>query len=290
MVGLRWRADELGTRRAVSDRVFHLPMLVDEVRARVDRLELPFNAHGVDPYGISKRHLVVGMSLLVGFYKYYFSVEAFGAERVPARGRAMLVGNHSGGLAIDGAMVIASMFIDKDPPRLAQGMIEKFMGRLPVSALWSSRMGQFTGLPEHALRLLEDDRLLMVFPEGVKGTAKLYRDRYSLVDFGTGFMRLALRTKTPIVPLAFLGGGDAVPTIANAYTLGKLVGLPYVPLTPYGAPLPLPVRLQVYYGEPMQFDGSGDEDDAVIFRYVSAVKERIQDMMDSGVRARRGTR
>jgi 1-acyl-sn-glycerol-3-phosphate acyltransferase len=149
-------------------------------------------------------------------------------------------------------------------------------------SLWSNRTGQFTGLPEHAARLLEDERLLMVFPEGARGTAKLYRERYSLVQFGTGFMRLALKTKAPIVPFSFIGGGEAIPTIANAYALGKLIGAPYVPVTPYLLPLPLPVRLAIHYGEPMRFEGTGTEDDAVIARYVGRVKDRIAALVEHG--------
>src|SRR5256885_2001642 len=124
-----------------------------------------------------------------------------------ARPRAMLIGNHSGGVALDGGMVLASMLLDLDPPRLAQGMAEKFMNMIPFMSQYSARCGQFTGLPEHATRLLDDERLLMVFPEGARGTAKLYWERYSLVNFGTGFMRLSLATGTPIVPFAFIGGG-----------------------------------------------------------------------------------
>jgi 1-acyl-sn-glycerol-3-phosphate acyltransferase len=246
----------------------------DSVRELVNRLELPFNALGVDPYGISKKHLAVGFSLLGWFYRKYFRVHAVGAENVPRRGRAMLVGNHSGGYALD-------------PPRLAQGMAEKFINQLPVGSLWSSRTGQFTGLPEHAERLLQDDRLLMVFPEGARGTAKLYKERYSLVDFGTGFMRLALKTKTPIVPLGFVGGADAVPTVMNSYALGKLVGVPYVPVTPYGVALPLPAPCEVHYGLPMTFEGTGDEEDSLIKGYVEQVKTRIADLIDAARKSRR---
>ncbi len=264
-------------------------MFVGEIRERVDRLELPWNEFGVDPYGISKEHLAVFFGLLEPLYRHYFSVEARGLANVPKRGRCMLIGNHSGGIAIDGAMVIASMFLEMNPPRLAQGMVEKFLNTLPLASQWSNRTGQFTGLPEHAVRLLEDERLLMVFPEGARGTAKLYKERYSLVAFGTGFMRLALRTKTPIVPLAFLGGGDAVPTIANSEWLGKLVGAPYVPITPYGVALPLPVKLEVVYGEPMFFEGTGSEDDVVIAGYVERVKAEIARMLEEGrVRRRAG--
>lgn len=253
----------------------------------VERLELPFDALGIDPYGISKKHLKLGFGALALLYRHYFRVQAFGVEHVPPRGRAMLVGNHSGGVAIDGAMVIASMLLEMNPPRLAQGMAEKFINRLPIASLWTARTGQFTGLPELAARLLEDDRLLMVFPEGARGTAKLYRERYDLVQFGTGFMRLALQTKTPIVPFGFIGGGDAIPTIMNLYKIGRLVGVPYIPVTPYGVSLPLPVPLAVHYGEPMHFEGTGNEDDAVVAGHVEKVKARIAALIAEG-RARRG--
>lgn len=257
-----------------------------EVARRIEELEIPFGPFGVDPYGISKKHLAVGFSLIEPFYKHYFSVRAIGTENVPARGRCMLVGNHSGGVAIDGVMTIASMFFSKSPPRLAQGMVEKFMNKVPFASLLTSRTGQLTGLPEHAIRLLEDDRLLMVFPEGAKGTAKLYKDRYSLVRFGSGFIRLAMRTRTPIVPFAFLGGGAAFPTITNAVSLGRMLGAPYIPITAYLLPVPLPVRLEVEYGEPMVFEGTGAEADTVIEGYVEQVRMKIADMIEAG-RARR---
>lgn len=253
----------------------------EAVRDLVDRLELPFNSLGIDPYGVSKKHLTVFFNVLGFMYRRYFRVKAVGIENVPPRGRAMLVGNHSGGYALDGAMVLTSMLLEMNPPRLAHSMAEKFINMLPVGSLWSSRCGQLTGLPEHAERLLMDDRLLMVFPEGARGTAKLFKERYSLVDFGTGFMRLALKTRSPIVPLGFVGGGDAVPTIHNSSTLGKLMGVPYVPITPYGLAAPLPARLVVHYGKPLVFEGSGDEEDSVIVGYVDEVKARIAELIEA---------
>lgn len=265
-----------------------MAFLVDpEIAARVERLEIPFDRLGVDPYGVSREHLARAMTMLRWAYRHYFHVESRGHGHVPARGRAMLVGNHSGGVAIDGAMVIASMFLEMDPPRLAQGMVEKFINRVPFASTWANRTGQFTGLPEHAERLLEDERLLMVFPEGARGTAKLYPERYSLVDFGTGFMRLALKTRTPIVPFGFLGGGDAVPTVMNAYALGALFGVPYVPITPYLVAVPLPVPLAIEFGDPLRFDGNGSEEDEVIAGYVDEVKRAIAALITRG-RARRG--
>jgi 1-acyl-sn-glycerol-3-phosphate acyltransferase len=261
-------------------------LIDDEIAARVDKLEIPFNRFGVDPYGISKTFIARIMTAFSYLYRSYFTVDVRGTEHLPRRGRAMLVGNHSGGIALDGAMVITSIFLELDPPRLVQTMADKFINRVPFISLWANRTGQFTGLPENAHRLLEDDRLVLVFPEGARGTAKLYHERYSLVNFGTGFVRLALKTKAPIVPFAFLGGGDAIPTVANAYNLGRLFGAPYVPLTPYLLPLPLPVRLGIEYGEPIVLEGTGTEDDDVVNAHVERVKEAIAQLIDVG-RARR---
>jgi 1-acyl-sn-glycerol-3-phosphate acyltransferase len=262
-----------------------MPLLVsDDVLARVKRIELPWNRHGLDPYG-ARQVDVARMFTVLGFlYRRYFRVRVEGIGHVPGRGRAMLIGNHSGGWAVDALMVLASIFYEMDPPRLAQGMVEKFLTRLPFVAASSLASGQLTGLPEHAERLLLDDRLLMVFPEGARGTAKLYHERNTLVRFGTGFLRLAMQTKTPIIPFGFVGGGEAVPTILNLYKLGKLLGVPYIPVTPYLVPFPKPVAMRVEYGEPMVFEGTGSEDDEVIFEHVEKVMDRISVLIERGVK------
>lgn len=254
--------------------------LADEVAARVEALELPFGPSGFDPWGISKPHLKRFFTAFAALYRYYFRVRAFGIENVPARGRALLVGNHAGGIAVDGAMVLTSMLLECHPPRLAHGMAERFINTTPLLSAWAARGGQLTGLPEHAERLLRDERLLMVFPEGARGVGKLYHERYDLFDFGLGFMRLALKTQAPVVPFAFLGAGAAIPTFHNSRFLGKLVGAPFVPLTAWGLPLPLPVPLEVHYLPPMHFQGTGDEEDAVVARHVEAVKAAIRTALD----------
>lgn len=266
---------------------FSLP-IDPEVRERLDRLEIPFNSYGVDPYGISKKFLGASLSALKFFFRHYFSVESHGIENIPERGRVMLIGNHSGGVAIDGAMVHASVFLEMNPPRLAQAMAEKFLNKIPFASQMTNRAGHLTGLPEHAERLLSEERMLMVFPEGARGTAKLFKERYSLVNFGSGFMRLAMKMRTPIVPFAFLGGGEAVPTISNAVSIGKLLGVPYIPITPWIVALPLPAKLEVYYSAPMMFEGSGTEEDDVIADNVAQVKERIAGLIEVGRRRRTG--
>ena len=253
-----------------------------EVAARIDALDLSFNTFGIDPYGIDKNDLTRFVSAFAWIYRHYFKVDVYGLENVPSRGRAILVGNHSGGVAIDAAMVMGSMLLDAEPPRLPHGMIDKFIHRFPGASQLMSRTGQFAGNPDQAIRLLRDDRLVLVFPEGARGTAKLAKDADTLVGFGTGFMRLALETKSPIIPFAFIGGGEALPTVANLKTLGRLIGVPYIPVTKWGLPVPKPTRFQLLYGKPMVFEGSGHERDEVCGEMVDEVKTRISDLIRQG--------
>ena len=262
-------------------------LIHDQVRDAVDRLEIPFGELGVDAYGTSKSHLRTALTAFGILYRHYFTVETRGIEHVPTRGRAMLVGNHSGGIAIDAAMVIAACLLEMHPPRLAQTMTDKFFARMPWLGMWSFRMGQLTGLPHHAERLLADERLLLVFPEGTRGTAKLFTERHSLVDFGTGFMRLALRTRTPIIPMAVLGGSEAFPTVANAYRLGRYLGVPYLPVVAYGLPVPIPAKIEIQFGAPMVPTADAHADNSVIRSHVEEVKQRISRMVEDVARERR---
>lgn len=260
-----------------------------EVKQRLERLDLPFNRHGLDPYGISRDHLGAFYTMLQAFYRRYFRVKTYGIENVPDTGGAMLVGNHSGGIPVDGGMVLASLFFDHEPPRHCHGMVEYFAQTWPIVSPWFSRIGQLTGLPEHALRLLGDGRLLMVFPEGIRGTGKLYRDRYKLERFGTGFVRIALRAGAPIVPLAFIGGEEALPTVFHAKRLAKLFNAPYWPVPPYLAPVPMPLPCEIHFGRPIRFDGDGNEADEVIEGYVEEIKAAINELIGDG-RATHGRR
>jgi 1-acyl-sn-glycerol-3-phosphate acyltransferase len=253
-----------------------------DVAARIEALDLQFNKFGVDPYGIDKNDLIRFMSAFAWVYRYYFKVDVYGIDNVPGRGRAILVGNHSGGVAIDGAMVMGSMLLDAEPPRLPHAMLDKFIHQFPGASKLMSRTGQFTGNPDQAKRLLRAERLILAFPEGARGTAKLAKEADSLVEFGTGFMRLALETKSPIVPFGFVGGGDALPTIANLKRLGRLFGVPYIPVTKWIVLVPKPTRFQLLYGKPLTFEGSGHERDEVVCAMVDQVKERIRDLIRQG--------
>ncbi|MEE2829263.1 MAG: lysophospholipid acyltransferase family protein [Myxococcota bacterium] len=260
--------------------------LFDRVREKVDRLELDWGPLGHDRYGIEKDHLAFVLGCLLPLYRLWFRVRTVDIEKVPQTGRVMLIGNHSGGLPFDGMMLMSALFFDMDPPRLAHGMVDKMAQRWPVASPLFSRVGQFPGLPEHAIQLLENERALMVFPEGTRGLGKLYSKRYQLERFGMGFARIAMRTGTPVLPFGVIGMEEAYPTIARLEPIARLFGLPYLPVPAHGLPIPLPLELEIRFGDPIQLEGSGDESDEVVSGQVDRVSAAVQQILDEGLQER----
>ena len=257
-----------------------------QVRRNVERLPIEFDDYGFDRFGLSQKALVRAYSVTAHIYRHYLKVTAFGLENVPATGRGLVVANHSGGLGADGAMILTSLMLNDDAPRLGQGMAEYFLTRSPFARPALRKLGHLTGLPEHGEQLLNDERLVMVFPEGARGAGKLYKDRYKLVRFGTGFIRLALKTGTPIIPCAFIGGEESFPQLFHIKWLAKLVNGPFVPVAPQLIFFPLPVACQVYYGPPMYFEGDGSEPDHVIQQYIEEVRHSMERLISTGLDAR----
>ncbi len=257
-----------------------------QVRRNVDRLPIQFDDYGFDRFGLSKKALVRAYSPMAQMYRHYLKVTAFGLQNVPAVGRALVIANHSGGLGTDAAMILTSLLLNDEAPRLGQGMAEYFLTRSPFARPILRKLGHLTGLPEHGEQLLKDERLLLVFPEGARGAGKLYRNRYKLVRFGTGFMRLALKMNAPIIPCAFIGGEESFPQLYHIKWLAKLVNGPFVPVAPQLVYFPLPVACQVYYGLPMTFDGDGTEPDHIIRQYVDEVRHAMERLISTGLDAR----
>jgi 1-acyl-sn-glycerol-3-phosphate acyltransferase len=263
-------------------------MVDDEIRQRVARLDIHANEYGYDRWGASPRDARRILVLMRFFLRRYFRTEVSGLEHVP-EGRCLLIGNHSGQLAYDGMVVAAALALEAEPPRFARAMIERFFVQVPFVGTLMTRMGQLTGLPENAERLLvEEEAAVLVFPEGARGGGKVWRDRYKLMGFGQGFLRLALRTDTPIVPFGFVGGEEMVPSFSQMKPLARLLKTPYVPLTPTIVPLPLPTKVHLLFGEPMRFEGTGDEDDDLIVPMVRRVEEQVASLIGRGLSERRG--
>jgi 1-acyl-sn-glycerol-3-phosphate acyltransferase len=245
------------------------------------------NEYGLDPFGFSLDYSLAALAPFIWLYKHYFRVETTGMEHLP-KGRVLLVSNHSGQLPFDAAMIGISMLTEPaaSPPRAIRSMVEKWVPTLPYVSVFLSRLGQVVGTPENARRLLEAEEALLVFPEGTKGLNKLWRKRYQLQEFGLGFMRLALETRTPVVPVAVIGAEEQAPAIFNASSLAKLLGMPAMPITPTLLPLPLPSRYHLRFGEPIAFTGSPHDEDAELERKVKTVKAALQAMINRGLKER----
>ena len=265
----------------------------EEIEERVDAISVELNDYGFDRYGFHPETFRQGALPSALFYRYYFRVENHDIDRVPD-GRVLLICNHAGQLPFDGMMLSMSMLLEANPPRVARPMAEYWVSRLPFVSEMAARMGSLVGTPENCIKMLEAGECVMVFPEGVRGMNKLYKDRYELQRFGLGFLRLALATNTPIVPVALVGSEEQNPGIANLAPLARMVGAPAAPLTPtfpllgpLGL-LPMPVKYRFYFGEPLRFEGDASDEDAVVQKHVDVVKRSITDMFERGLAEREG--
>ena len=256
---------------------------------RLQRVPMALGAAGVDPFGMDPQWAKYALTTIGLLHRRYFRTEVHGIENVP-EGRILLVANHSGQVPIDGALIGASMFMDAEPPRIVRAMVEKWAVSLPFVSLLFARVGQVVGVQENAKRLLDQGEALLVFPEGAKGISKTFDKRYKLSEFGLGFMRLAIETGTPIVPVAVVGAEEQYVSIANVETLAKLLRMPAFPIIPQlllpGGQLPLPTKYRIWFGEPMRFTGDPDDDDAVMDEKVWLVKQTIQSMLNRGLKER----
>jgi 1-acyl-sn-glycerol-3-phosphate acyltransferase len=254
--------------------------------------------YSTDPYGMDREAIEMVRPFLRFMYRTWWRVTPEGLEHVPAAGRALLVANHSGVLPWDGAMIAAAVAEDHPAQneRILRSLHLHWFSTLPFIAPALAAMGQVPGLPENAVRLLERDELVAVFPEGLKGVGKLYKDRYKLARFGRGgFVQVALRAQAPIVPVAVVGAEEIYPMLANAEPVAKLLGFPYFPLTPFFpwlGPLgviPLPTRWSISFCEPIrtdEYDPAAADDPLTVLGLTELVRERIQDTLDAKLAAR----
>jgi 1-acyl-sn-glycerol-3-phosphate acyltransferase len=179
-----------------------------EIRERLRHIPTELNEYGYDPFGLHPETLEDVMLFGALLYHYWFRVETHGIERVP-KGRVLLISNHAGQVALDAVMIGTAMLLEGTPPRAIRGMGEFWLPTLPWVNLFMVRTGSVVGTRKNCVDLLDADEAVIAFPEGVRGMNKLYRDAYQLKEFGHGFMRLALATDTPIVPIAVIGSEAA---------------------------------------------------------------------------------
>jgi len=288
------RGDTAGSLLPRSWRPAPLRNLQDEIADRLASVPSRLNEYGYDAFGMDPAFSAPFLLPSALLYRYWFRVETHGLENVPA-GRVLFIGNHAGNtFAFDAAMLAMAMLLDAEPPRAVRGMAEYYLPTLPFFGTFMHRVGSVVGTPENCAQLLEAGEAIMVFPEGARGFVKTYDKRYQLQRFGLGFMRLALGSETPIVPVGIVGSEEQAPGLADLKGIGRLIGAPAFPITPLfpwlglGGFMPLPVKFRIRFGQPLHFEGDAHGEDSEIERQVETVRQAIRGLMDESLAERRG--
>lgn len=254
----------------------------------------------LDVYGGDARLQAAVAPLAEFLYRHWFRVTVEGAEHLP-KGGALLVANHSGALPIDGPLLHQALRRTRPELPDPRWLVEDQVFYAPVLGTLLNRLGAVRASPENATRLLGEGRAVLVFPEGIQGIGKPFRERYRLKRFGRGgFVKLALRTGVPILPVAVVGGEESLPLLAKLPA--GFLGMPYLPVTPLG-PVPLPAKWSVRIGPPIPLPKPGTgaarpgarpaaPDEVATLAVIEALVERtrrsIEEMLQQLLRARGG--
>lgn len=264
-----------------------------------DLLPATEEGRSLDDWGRSEELVSLIDPILNFYYRYWFRVETEGIENVPSDGGALLVSNHSGALPPDGPMIMQAIRNEHPSPRPLYMLGEHWFKGYPGVSMMVNKMGLVPAHRENAQRLLHDEgRLAVVFPEGQKGSRKVYWQRYRLRRFGRGgFVQTAIRAQVPIVPIALVGAEEAMPIFAHMRALQKLSGLIYFPITPsfpwFGlaaAGLYMPAKFKIRFLEPVdlgEYPPETASDPALIQEISERIRAGIQDQLDQMVGERK---
>ncbi len=278
-----------------------LPQLERSLAARLEKAWQYFRMYGrstsVDDFGLDPKFEELVDPLFDFMYSKWWRVETSGIENVPADGRALLVSNHSGMLPWDGGMIKYAIRKEHPAHRDVRPLVEDFVYHQPFLGALMARIGGVRASQENAQRLLQKDEAVVVFPEGVKGIAKLYRYRYQLQRFGRGgFVKLCLRTGAPIIPVSVVGAEEIHPIVARADFLARPLKIPVFPLTPTFpllGPLgliPFPTKWFIQFGRPIdlrQYGKAALDDELLINRITHEVRQQIQEQIYEQLKKRR---
>jgi 1-acyl-sn-glycerol-3-phosphate acyltransferase len=250
-----------------------------------------------DEWGFDEGFADLVEPLFAFLYDRWWRVQVEGVPRVPPHGRALLVANHAGILPWDATMISVALLRQHPLPRHPRFLVLNWAFDLPWVSVFIRKVGGVVASPHNALKLLEQDQLVAVFPEGVKGTGKPFSERYRLRRFGRGgFVEVALRTGAPIVPVAVVGSEEIYPKVGDLPPLARLIGAPFFPVTPtfpWLGPLgavPLPSKWRIEFCDPIDTTRYGPEaagDRALVLELTEQVRETVQQAVYANV-VRRG--
>jgi 1-acyl-sn-glycerol-3-phosphate acyltransferase len=258
-------------------------------RERLARLALPDAGHGYDAFGLHPAWVAASAAFGRFLYDRYFRVESIGAGNIPRSGPAILAANHAGMLPLDAVMLYLDVLRHTEPPRLGRPVADWFVTLLPLVSTAFARVGVVSGSRRNVARLLEAGELIELFPEGVGGIGKPFRQRYHLQEWTVGHAELAIRHRAPVVPVAIIGAEEQWIEILRLRRF-HLFGVPYLPVPLFV--LPLPVRYHIYYGEPLLLQEgrkAADADNAeIVDAAASRVRQAVEALITRGLAARRG--
>ena len=255
----------------------------DGARAAARRLQGDYSE---DEWGFDEEFAQLARPFLELLYERWWRVETTGARNVPSHGRALLAANHGGILPWDATMIAVALLKAHPLPRYPRFLVLDWAFRLPWVSSAMRKVGGVVASPYNAIRLLEQDELVAVFPEGVKGSGKPFSERYRLQRFGRGgFVEIALRMRAPIVPVAVVGSEEIYPKLAEMPGVARLIGTPFFPITPTFpllGPLglvPLPSKWRIEFCRPIEtapYGPNAADDRATVFELSERVRETIQ--------------
>jgi 1-acyl-sn-glycerol-3-phosphate acyltransferase len=287
-------------REATGREVIDMARVMEVIQFLYNQRELARRGpdYAVDDFGFDAQWTESLLPLFRLMYRDYWRVETTGIENVPAAGRALLVANHSGVLPWDGTMIKTAIFAEHPNPRHVRALVASLFMGMPVLSWFLRRTGQTVGHPDDTRRLLERDELVLVFPEGVKGTGKRFKDRYRLRRFGRGgFVSTAIRAGAPIIPVSVVGSEEIYPMIADATPVARLFGLPYFPITPTWpwlgvlGMIPLPSKWRIQFHPAVRtdlFEASSADDQHLVMTVADEVRNTIQKGIYDNLKLRRG--
>lgn len=267
------------------------------LRRKYHEFSLSMRSEEVDAFGFDPIFDRFVRPVFEFLYTKYWRVETYGISNIPKSGPCLMVGNHSGSLPYDATMLKMAVLKEHTAHREVRFMVEDFLFHFPFLGSMMNRFGGVRASQENAQQLLQAQMPVVVFPEGVKGLGKLYRDKYHLARFGRGgFIRLCLRTGAPLVPVAFIGPEEIHPMMARETFFAGMLGIPYVPITPTfpwlgpAGLIPLPSKWFIHILPPIDLSEYGPEaekDRVLVYRLAQRVKNQIQEVIVEQLKNRR---
>lgn len=271
---------------------------LDPVEALAKRVPSFYNRYAEleDEFGFSIETFAHWEPLFRFLFDKYFKVKVKGLENIPGDGPLLLIGNHSGLLPLDGALLTMAMCNAHPTPRRVRYLATDWFFQVDGLREWTMGTGQVRATKENCLKLLSNEEIVGIYPEGIRGVGKTYRERYRVLDFHPGFVQMAIQTGTPLVPVATVGGDEIFPNFVNVKSMARYLRMPFFPVTPTfpWAPfplffVPLPVRWLIKVHKPIKLDYPPEKasDRKLVLRIAREIQYQIQRDLNELLRERK---